>query len=145
TPIPHSRLSLPGSKGSESIDSHQLAATGHPRPWFNQLLRRDRISEWTGFSRCRSKSIRRRSANSLKPWGSAPNNPVNPVNPEILSSLGDQWGQSRLNLGIGNREWGIDKAIRPLPPPPDFINSRKSASPFPIPNDSPFPIADSQG
>src|SRR6185437_8248956 len=78
-------------------------------------------------------------------WGSAPNNPVNPENPEILSSLGDQWGQSRLKPGIGNREGGIDKAIRPLPPPPDFINSRKSASPFPIPNDSPFPIADSQG
>src|SRR6185312_13580656 len=91
------------------------------------------------------KSIRRRSANSPKLWGSAPNNPVNPVNPEILSSCGDQWGQSRLKPGIGNREWGIDKAIRPLPPPPDFINSRKSASPFPIPNDSPFPIADSQG
>jgi len=38
-----------------------------------------------------------------------------------------------LKPGIGNREWGIDKAIRPLPPHPDFINSRESASPFPIP------------
>ena len=38
-----------------------------------------------------------------------------------------------LPWGIGNREWGIDKAIRPLPPHPYFIKSRESASPFPIP------------
>src|SRR6185437_4743436 len=36
-------------------------------------------------------------------------------------------------LGIGNREWGIDKAVRPLPPHPHFIKSRESTSPFPIP------------
>jgi len=36
-------------------------------------------------------------------------------------------------LEIGNREWGIDKAVRPLPPRTYFIKSRESASPFPIP------------
>jgi len=34
---------------------------------------------------------------------------------------------------MGNREWGIEKAVRPLPPHPYFIKSRESASPFPIP------------
>ena len=37
TPIPHFRLPIAGSKGAESIDFHQLAATRHQRPWLNQL------------------------------------------------------------------------------------------------------------
>src|SRR6185437_10024901 len=39
---------------------------------------------------------------------------------------------------MGNREWGMAKAIRPLPPHPDFMGNGESAPRFPIP-DSPFP------
>ena len=34
---------------------------------------------------------------------------------------------------MGNQEWEMAKAIRPLPPHPDFMGNGESASPFPIP------------
>src|SRR6185437_5368464 len=79
--------------------------------------------------------------------GSAPNNPVNPENPEILSSLGGQWGQSRLLLApppspgesaIGNGESGRQSALcRPTPISSTTTGNRPPHSPFP-----PFPIPD---